>query len=72
MIKKSKNCLMNYNEENIEDIVIEREMGTREMGTDLFKMHRKYAQQAHREGRRGATLFGSSSVAAAPHAGRYV
>jgi hypothetical protein len=43
-----------------------------EKGTDLFKMHRKYAQQAHREGRRGATLFESSSVATAPHAGRYV
>jgi hypothetical protein len=42
------------------------------MGTDLFKMHRKYAQQAHREGRRGATLFESSSVAAAPHALRYI
>jgi hypothetical protein len=33
------------------------------MGTDLFK--------AHREGRRGATLFESSSVSAAPHAWRW-
>jgi hypothetical protein len=32
----------------------------------------KIAEQAHREGRRGAALFDPSSVAAAPHAGRWV
>lgn len=34
-------------------------------------MNQVQAQQAHREGRRGRAISATSSVAAAPHAGRW-